>query len=226
MKKLLMFICTVTLFFAVIGNAYATLITNGYFDDGLDGWTYSGDVTIGNTNDQGGKFASAQGMVGNYALLGLDTTDGKSTLRQDFDVTGLNSLTLSFNWAFDYWDNSCTADDTFLSFVRQDGTPAYRISLLDLTTNGTPLSWDLGTAYGYYSETIDISSYTTEDARLIFRLIEESDSSFWTGTGSVAGIDNIVVSPAPVPEPSTMLLLGAGLLGLAGFNRKRFTKKS
>jgi len=48
------------------------------------------------------------------------------------------------------------------------------------------------------------------------------DSSYGLFEYSVGGIE---ISAAPVSEPATMLLLGTGLLGLAGFGRKKIIKK-
>ena len=37
--------------------------------------------------------------------------------------------------------------------------------------------------------------------------------------------DGFAPAPAPAPEPATMLLLGSGLLGLAGMGRKKFFER-
>ncbi len=59
--------------------------------------------------------------------------------------------------------------------------------------------------------------------------IELEDDSFWTPGSTTIDATLTYVNadtPAPVPEPSTILLVGTDLLGIIGFGRKRLNKRA
>ena len=169
------------------------LITNGSFETGdFTGWTTGGNFEA--TEVTTGAFYEYSGAQdGNfYAVLGPVGSDG--TLSQTLSTTAGAQYNISF-WFASVGDNPSDFSATW------DGTP-----LLSLTNPNTGANWTqyTFTATGTGSDTLTFS----------FR----DDPAFMA-------LDNISVteqtSGTSVPEPSSLLLLGTGVLGLGGIVRRK-----
>ena len=182
----------VALMFSAPKTFAQNLLTNGSFEtNDFSGWTTGGNFE--DTFTETGAFYVFSGAQDGlyYAAMGPVGSDG--TLSQTIsDIAGQH-------YTFSFWFNAVGDDPSDFS-ANWNGT-----NLLALTDPNTGGTW---TQYSY--NVVGTGSDTIQFA-------------FRDDPGYMA-LDNVSVSAAgggSAPEPSSILLLGTGILGLGGVARRK-----
>jgi hypothetical protein len=198
------------------GSATALSITNGSFETGnFSGWSI--------TEQWGGSakvVTVAEAFKGNTytATDGRYMADLTATSFVQQNQTWSAGESLSFDWAFLGMDARVPIvnwfnDTALFEIVGANNVPVYSVVLADILSTGN------------YNDTgWQTFTYTfTTDGSGSIRFGVQNKTSFFQD--SVLLVDN-VRSAAPVPEPTTMLLFGTGLLSLAAVGRRRAASKA
>ena len=139
------------------------------------------------------EIGATNGYDGGYQLLDADGYVAYNYYGDDpSSIKLIGSGTFDFNSAD--WASAWDSSQTLTLYGYNDGVELYQTSVT--ITNSSILNLELN-----WTGIDQLTMYTS---------------------GSHYAMDNFTYNEsAPVPEPTTMLLLGVGLLGLAGVNRKK-----
>jgi hypothetical protein len=180
--------------FGTVGIAHAgsNLVNNGSFETGdFTGWTVSGDTSFIGVCDVS-NCPGFSPQDGNFAGY-FGPVGDTATISQTIATTPGDEYSLSF-----YLANPV------------GGTPNY----FNVTFGNSSFSFtNFGVAFGWQQFTLTTLA-TSDQTQLSFTF--RNDPAYWF-------LDNVTVeqSGGTVPEPSTLVLFGSGVLGLAGIARRK-----
>jgi hypothetical protein len=167
----------------------------------------------GQVAGSGATTASSASASSNIALNSgpslADVFIAQSALTGQFTVDGATQLTVTANYSYTQSLNSVGGGSAFSDILAG-------IYLFDFDTDNQIASNE----FSLVNSIIDLGSFTSANGGVlsfVVGLLPTFTYAFEASASTVAS----ATAPAPVPEPATMLLLGAGLIGI-GFYSRRF----
>lgn len=192
------------LMFAGLGLAAKADVTNPNFSPAnpypgygpVTGWTEGGTVQGSNTS------------AGPFWDNGTAPASTAGFIQQDGSFSQSLTLTSGQEYTLSFYDNArdcCGAD------------PTLTVSVGGTTLLGPTTIVPVGDSNSFYFESVMFTATSASE-------ILDFSSTVPAGADGSLLLTDVHVLPAATPEPSSLMLLGTGILGAAGMMRRRFIR--